>query len=772
MMRHVFVLAIGAWLGLVSTSVGIAAEQNVAPLGFAEQSTTGFGGGAERANDGNTSGLYGDNTVSHTDVGDVAPWWQVDLGDEYPLTRIVLWNRTDCCSPRLSNFRVSVLDGGQSEVHGEDFFTDGIDYPNPSLEVVLPEGTEGEFVRVDILGNNAVNEIFLSLAEVEAFTTADVEIPATIALQPVGARIAVGEGHTFEVVASGTDPIEYQWYFDGGEIDGATSASYVIAAATIDDAGSYTVRVSNAAGEDESLPAVLTVVDGVNIAREGTASQSTTDFGGDPARGNDGNVSGNYGDNSVTHTGNDPLGWWEVSFPGPSRVDSIMIWNRTDCCSQRLTNIRVRVLDAARADIFAEDHFTDGSFPDTTIDGFEIPDIGVENARFVRVEFIEDPLRAEPWLSLAEVEVFGETDTSGPGPCPEAGAADFADTHCGGVDITPPALGAVGIYGVAATATDATGDVINYTFTADNGVDAPIVIGPQTSSSANVFLRIGSWTISVEVDDREDCADRAEDASCSTTIEVEPSDPDNVAVFGTATQSSTGFGGGPLLAIDDNTSGQFGSGSITHTDTGDPAPWWEVELAEETDIDRIVIWNRMDCCSERLTNFRVSVLDAERGVVFEEDFFTDFSFPDTSIDGFEIPIEGGAIGLIVRVEFIEPELRDPGQLYLSLSEVQVFRRSDDPTGRQFTRADADASSAINITDGIFVLNFLFLGGDDPTCVDAADADDSGSVNITDGIFILNFLFLGGANPPAPWPACGEDTTEDASSCLAQHPSCA
>jgi hypothetical protein len=66
---------------------------------------------------------------------------------------------------------------------------------------------------------------------------------------------------------------------------------------------------------------------------------------------------------------------------------------------------------------------------------------------------------------------------------------------------------------------------------------------------------------------------------------------------------------------------------------------------------------------------------------------------------------------------------------------------------------------MNITDGIYVLNFLFLGGAGPTCREAADANDDGTINITDGIYLLNFLFLGGPEPRSPGPprqACGLD----------------
>ena len=85
---------------------------------------------------------------------------------------------------------------------------------------------------------------------------------------------------------------------------------------------------------------------------------------------------------------------------------------------------------------------------------------------------------------------------------------------------------------------------------------------------------------------------------------------------------------------------------------------------------------------------------------------------------------------------------------------------DVPAGPLLVRGDADDNGAVQLTDGIFILNFLFLGGSDPTCDDAADADDSGAIQLTDGIFILNFLFLGGADTPPPGGfACGPDPDE-------------
>jgi PKD repeat protein len=82
-----------------------------------------------------------------------------------------------------------------------------------------------------------------------------------------------------------------------------------------------------------------------------------------------------------------------------------------------------------------------------------------------------------------------------------------------------------------------------------------------------------------------------------------------------------------------------------------------------------------------------------------------------------------------------------------------------PPLKVFHRGDANADGGINITDGIYVLNFLFLGGPAPPCREAANPNDDNAINITDGIYILNFLFLGGAAPTAPGPTtqpCGPD----------------
>lgn len=64
---------------------------------------------------------------------------------------------------------------------------------------------------------------------------------------------------TFSVVVSGSGPMTYQWRFNGVDIPGATTNSYVRTNVQLADAGNYSVTISNALGSVTSASAKLTV---------------------------------------------------------------------------------------------------------------------------------------------------------------------------------------------------------------------------------------------------------------------------------------------------------------------------------------------------------------------------------------------------------------------------------------------------------------------------------------------------------------------------------
>ena len=73
--------------------------------------------------------------------------------------------------------------------------------------------------------------------------------------------------------------------------------------------------------------------------------QSSTGWGGDAIRAIDGNTSGKYGDKSCTHTKNEKEGpaWWRATLPGQYFIEAIEVFNREDCCSDRLKDFQVYI---------------------------------------------------------------------------------------------------------------------------------------------------------------------------------------------------------------------------------------------------------------------------------------------------------------------------------------------------------------------------------------------------------------------------------------------
>jgi hypothetical protein len=89
-----------------------------------------------------------------------------------------------------------------------------------------------------------------------------------------------------------------------------------------------------------------------------------------------------------------------------------------------------------------------------------------------------------------------------------------------------------------------------------------------------------------------------------TTNGVSAPQAKNLAL-GKPTTQSLGFSEA-AKAVDGKTDGLYFRDSVTHT-IEMQNPWWEVDLGASRQIDRIVVWNRTDCCMERLKGFWVFI---------------------------------------------------------------------------------------------------------------------------------------------------------------------
>jgi YVTN family beta-propeller protein len=152
-----------------------------------------------------------------------------------------------------------------------------------------------------------------------------------------------------------------------------------------------------------------------------------------------------------------------------------------------------------------------------------------------------------------------------------------------------------------------------------------------------------------------------------TTIDTRQ---DNVALAGTATQSSTlasGFDLAASNAIDGDLTGTDESGSLAYTGS-DPNSWWEIDLGQVQSIETIRLWNRSDCCASRLGDFHVLVSDLpfdsqDLSETLLQVGVLDLPFPGTA--GQQTNIAVNTSGRYVRVQL-------SNQDFLQLAEVQIF----------------------------------------------------------------------------------------------------
>lgn len=84
--------------------------------------------------------------------------------------------------------------------------------------------------------------------------------PPVITLQPASRNTYEGNSVTFTVVATGAQPLQYQWRFNGANASGATESAFTLSDIDDSDEGTYVVVLSNSVGSVTSTPAQLTML--------------------------------------------------------------------------------------------------------------------------------------------------------------------------------------------------------------------------------------------------------------------------------------------------------------------------------------------------------------------------------------------------------------------------------------------------------------------------------------------------------------------------------
>jgi hypothetical protein len=175
--------------------------------------------------------------------------------------------------PADGTYRISYYDAGRPywdvSVGGNTTYQVLLD-TNVIAQVSTTTGqgfTPEEFTFMSIAGSHTLmfkvvtmptydNTVFFDAIDIELLQSCS---SPQILWQPANTVGYWGEGVSLKVVAAGTLPLSYQWYFQGLLISWGTNSTLSFTNLALTDAGAYWVQVTNRCGSMRSDPATLIV---------------------------------------------------------------------------------------------------------------------------------------------------------------------------------------------------------------------------------------------------------------------------------------------------------------------------------------------------------------------------------------------------------------------------------------------------------------------------------------------------------------------------------
>lgn len=140
---------------------------------------------------------------------------------------------------------------------------------NPDYEtspaIVANDATSSQIITAfalrqdSAIGVLAVDDLRIGTTFADVYTGPNT-IPPVITQHPLSTSTVEGGTAVFVAAASGTAPLSYQWHHNGIPVSDATNATLTLTTVTTNDAGTYTLTVSNAAAVVTSDAATLTVL--------------------------------------------------------------------------------------------------------------------------------------------------------------------------------------------------------------------------------------------------------------------------------------------------------------------------------------------------------------------------------------------------------------------------------------------------------------------------------------------------------------------------------
>jgi hypothetical protein len=162
----------------------------------------------------------------------------------------------------------AVYDGSALSIYVNGIFNSAVPwtrgiFPGTAPLVIGSTLTSGSFFN-GLIDEVSLYQRALPASEIQAIYKAGADgkcvspTAPVITSQPSDQTVIAGSTASLGVVASGTQPLFYQWSFNGVPIAGATAQSLTLTAVQLNQAGTYAVAVTNSIGFAISSNAVLT----------------------------------------------------------------------------------------------------------------------------------------------------------------------------------------------------------------------------------------------------------------------------------------------------------------------------------------------------------------------------------------------------------------------------------------------------------------------------------------------------------------------------------
>uniref|UniRef100_A0A1I8G3S4 WSC domain-containing protein n=1 Tax=Macrostomum lignano TaxID=282301 RepID=A0A1I8G3S4_9PLAT len=555
------------------------------PLSRCSQHSVGWNGKCSRAIDGNTNQNYGKKSCTHTRTATGA-WWQARTSRRARITSVRIYNRRDCCANRLRNFVIKVDGRVCASYRSSRAF---------SVRTFRCNAV-GRTVRIQTR-----NRVPLTLCEVQVFGryAKGRSRSRTPGMRFVGCYIDKKKRDLPVMAGSGSMSIPKCYRLCRAKRYAYFGVQYSKECWCGNSYGKYGKRSKSecrmkCSGKKSTfcgsswrnsiyttgLPARRRPrVSRLPLSR---CSQHSVGWNGKCSRAIDGNTNQNYGKKSCTHTRTATGAWWQARTSRRARITSVRIYNRRDCCANRLRNFVIKVDGRVCASYRSSRAFSVRTFRCNAV------------GRTVRIQ-----TRNRVPLTLCEVQVFGRY-AKGRSRSRTPGMR-FVGCYIDKKKRDLPVMAGSGSMSIPKCYRLCRAKRYAY-------------FGVQYSKECWCGNSYGKYGKRSKSECRMKCSGKKStfcgsswrNSIYTTGLPARRRPRVSRLPLSRCSQHSVGWNGKCSRAIDGNTNQNYGKKSCTHTRTATGA-WWQARTSRRARITSVRIYNRRDCCANRLRNFVIKV---------------------------------------------------------------------------------------------------------------------------------------------------------------------